>query len=462
MSGGTCRLKRSPGYAMKNQFFQAVLILCLLSLLFLIRKNTRLNLYLLVFFIPFEHYFVEKLIYGFALLKPVRLFAFTTFISMVLNKEKVSVSIKEYLPLLLIFLSAVLSLINAPHDLIFRSYQGSLSLMRFFLFFYFIAYTLSIAVKDEDTLKKVLLIFITACFLSTLIELVRAREVIIMGTGKPLSGESARLFTTQPWGTIRLTSFGMSPNQYSDCLMFALSFMTIFSVSKHVKIDKLFKYLLPVFFIFCFYVFILTFTRGTWLGYLIVLSLILWFAEKEELKKAVIRGAIAFAVVIVMLLAIYPRNLSLVSKRISISPYYGHDEVLTKNLSVDGSIYERFLRWEHFIELFKAHPVIGNGWGVDIDRTPHNAVLQFLAEGGLVGLGAFTAFASCIFIGVYKGIKVFRGQMRFLAIGIMAVLLGNIVHLMTDVAFYQVQTWFLAGIGLSIGRMAARESHLFR
>lgn len=428
-------------------FQYLVLNLFLLALLFLIRKNTRLNLILLAFLIPFESYIYWDASFT---LKPVHLFAFTTFVSMVLNRGKVVAPTKEFIPFLLILSAALVSLTNAPSELIFRSFQGSMRMIFNLVGLYFIAYTLSFAIKDGQILKEVMISYAGGVSLSVLIELMRA----YMGGW----GHNPVLFSWLPSGYLRLTPSNIAPNHYAAFLLLAICFITLLGINSQIKKGTFTRLFFPVSFILCLYAFILTFSRSPWFSYIVATVLILFNSKKEDIRKAVIHGFAYLAIVAVLLLKIYPGSLEPVFERAALLPVYRVFFNEAGGVGVDPSAAERMLRWRHSFELFKSHPVAGYGWASDL--TAHNLLLQVLAESGLIGLGAFTVFTSVLFLKLFESVRLLRGEMRVLAVGISAVLLSYSIYLMTDIGLYQVQTWFLVGLAMSIGRMATAEKLL--
>lgn len=418
---------------MEVESLKIIFLFVLLVLIFFIRKNTLLNLIFLVSSIPFETYVNFSI--GFTL-KPAQLFAFTTFISMILNKDKIFGSLREHIPFLLIILAAILSLINAPTDLIFKGYQGSIRMILNLSVLYFISYILSRAIKTENTLRKIVIAFIIAGFLSTLIELMRAT---LMEWGK----EQPSLFSWLPGGYLRLAPLDMAPNQYAAYLLIVLVFITVYGFRRSLISDSFLKYALPIFFAVIMYAFILTFSRSPWFGYVVALIVILYYT-KEDIIKNLIRYTFCMVISLMLLLIVHPKTLKPVLERALFLSIYSEQDVQV----FEGSTAERVGRWKRSIEMFLSHPIIGNGWASNL--IPHNVFLQILSESGVIGLSAFTIFAIFVLMGSYKSMKSTKGSMRFFAVGIWAGLLGTSIYLMTDIGLYQIQTWFIIGLALAM------------
>lgn len=238
--------------------------------------------------------------------------------------------------------------------------------------------------------------------------------------------------------------------------MIALVLITMLGVYSQIKLRPVFAYLLPVFFMVCLYGFILTFSRGPWLGYLFALLVIFLHSKKGEFYRTALYGSACMAVAILLLIYIYPKTLKPASERAAILPVYNAFFDTRNKTSLqsaeEGSTVDRILRWQNSIEMFKAHPVIGNGWASNL--TPHNIALEILSESGMLGFAAFAIFAFLIYFNLYKSVKILEGEMKFISIGVMAGLVGYMMFLMTDMGLYQIKTWFLAGLGMAVIRMA--------
>lgn len=431
---------------------QAVFLILLLIFLFLIRKNTSINLFLLAFSIPFESYVYWKI--GFTL-KPAQLFAVTTLISMVLNRDRVLRPLHEFVPFLLIVSAAALSLVNAPWELVTRGYQGSVRMIFNLALLCFIAYTLSISIKNCSGMKKVMLSYIAGVSVSILLEFYFAcstgwdnEEYIVAPLGLHYSLHS---------GYLRLSPYNIQPNMYAAVLFISLTFISILYVNR-IHLYNILKYLLPVSFILGLYAFILTFSRGPWISYLLALLIILWLAKDRKPLNWLIYGSVCLFAVLVMILKIYPLTPEPVVERARLLPIYNvifgeFSEYKLKEYKgeLDDSSLDRLGRWRASTQKFLSHPVIGNGWASD--PAVHSVPLQILSESGIVGMGAFLFFSVSLLLRLLKSIRISSGEARSVAIGVMAALIGYTSYLMTDIGLYQIQTWFLVGLGLSIARM---------
>lgn len=424
---------------MELKSLNTIFLLILFALLFFIRKNTLLNLLLFTFSIPFETYVNFKI--GFTL-KPAQIFAISTFFSMVSNKERPFTSVKEHLPYLLILLAQVLSLINAPQELIFKSYQGSIKMILNLGLLYFIAYTISYAVKNLVILRKVVLTLIAGGVLSVLIELARAGFTDWMAEA---------YLAWLPGGYIRLAPFNMWSNTYAGYLLIVLVFLTVYIFQRSMTQNKLFRNTHTILLAIVLYGFILTFSRGSWLSYALASVIIVWYA-KENIIKSLTRYAFCAVISLLLLLTVYPKTLKPVLERAAVLPIYNAIFNITTTERIDPTTTERIDWYKDSIEMFLSHPIIGNGWASNL--IPHNIILQILSESGGVGLSAFTIFAFFVMRRSYRAVNSSHEDMKFFAVGILAGLWGTAIHLMTDIGLYHIQTWFIIGLALAVGRIS--------
>jgi O-antigen ligase len=423
-----------------------ITLIIILGLLIPARKNTLLNLLLLTISIPFETYFNFKI--GFTL-KPAQIFAVTTFFSMLLNKERPFTSLKEHLPYLLILIAQVLSLMNAPKELIFKDYQGSIRMILNLGFLYFIAYTISYAVKNLVNLRKVVLTLIAGGALSVLIELARAGS-----TGWMKEAYLAWL----PGGYIRLAPLNMWSNTFAGYLLIVLVFLTVYIFQRPITQNKLFRNTHPILLAIVLYGFILTFSRGAWLSYALASVIIVWYT-KENIIKGLMRYAFCAGISLLLLLTVYPKTLKPVLGRVAVLPIYNAifnistveriDPTTTER--IDPTTTERIGWYRDSIEMFLSHPIIGNGWASNL--IPHNIILQILSESGVIGLSAFTIFVFFVMRRSYRAVNFSHEDIKFFAVGIWAALWGTAIHLMTDIGLYHIQTWFIIGLALAMNHI---------
>ena len=143
-----------------------------------------------------------------------------------------------------------------------------------------------------------------------------------------------------------------------------------------------------------------------------------------------------------------------------------------KEIISPTSVSDRGVMWKNGYEIFKQHPVIGNGLNTffvhyakvreDRDKGKgsyaHNCYLQMAAEIGLVGLSAFLLFAFAVVISGFMALKKIKDPFYYaLILGANLGLIAFLVHSAVDTNLYSLNLaalfWVTAGILVSAIRM---------
>ncbi len=128
---------------------------------------------------------------------------------------------------------------------------------------------------------------------------------------------------------------------------------------------------------------------------------------------------------------------------------------------------ERLIYWQEALLIIKDHPLLGSGlntysmvaprykihWG----GYPHNCYLQTAAEMGILGLAAFLWILYRLFYHNLKNLsKVEDGPSYMLQFGLLAGMLGFLIHAFFDTDFYSVQLgtllWLLMGVVVAVDK----------
>lgn len=203
---------------------------------------------------------------------------------------------------------------------------------------------------------------------------------------------------------------------------------------------------LGIVFVCLLYFFILTKVRSVWLGFLTAAGLLSFL----RLKKMRI-----FFLVILVLSVIFINKVS-----------------ITDIVSL-ASFGDRTTMWKNGWEIFKKHPIIGNGINTffneyrfvrqDRDRGKgsyaHNCYLQMASDVGLIGLASFLLFITAVIIKAFKSVKVIKDPLYYsLILGIDVGLVAFLVHSFFDTNLYSLNLaalfWISAGILLAAVKIA--------
>lgn len=238
------------------------------------------------------------------------------------------------------------------------------------------------------------------------------------------------------------------PNDLSSWILlvlFPLVCLTIFDLRKNLV-----RYMTSIISIGLFILFFLAKVRSAWLA--LAVSFVYIAISKNK----------AWLVILLILMLLVPYMLKMEMTQYIFSFY---------------TMEHRFSMWQTGWEIFKKHPVIGNGLNTffeefranrsDIDKGKrgsyaHNCYLQMASDIGVVGLGAFLWVIAAYFISVTRRLKKisdpFYGSIFWgMSIGIFAFL----VHAFFDTNLYSLNLvilfWTWLGISQSIGLVCAER-----
>ena len=229
---------------------------------------------------------------------------------------------------------------------------------------------------------------------------------------------------------------------YLVCVLI-LFMATIFvkgSSKAPVFLKNMVIYCLKFFLLFLFMgCFLLTFSRGGWVGFLSACLLILYLSRKWEFLALFC----FFIFVIILIPAIRERIIFIFQS---------------------GGDANRFGIWKVAWAMIKEKPFLGKGIGTFMPyfinyfkvlgvQYAHNSFLQIWAEAGLF---AFLSFVSFIALLLRQGIKTFLKSHDYFVLGLSCAIFGYLVHSFFDNHLYSLQLavlfWFMAGMLVVVSR----------
>ncbi|MCM8761342.1 MAG: O-antigen ligase family protein, partial [Candidatus Omnitrophica bacterium] len=196
-----------------------------------------------------------------------------------------------------------------------------------------------------------------------------------------------------------------------------------------------------------FYLLFLTKARGAWVGFAVSCIYIALAKKRFWL----------IAVLVVML----------------VMPFFLRMEMANYIFGI-SSVSDRFFMWGTGWEIFKVHPVIGNGlnsffqefmrlrndeWKGKKGAYAHNCYLQMAADTGLVGLVGFIYLMAAYFVGVGKSLKKIKDKfyesvLLGLSMGVLAFLVLGFFD--TNLYSLNLATLFWSSIGVSAATAGVR------
>lgn len=232
------------------------------------------------------------------------------------------------------------------------------------------------------------------------------------------------------------------PNDFASWLL--LTLVPLICVTIFDLRGKTARYLMALVSAGLSYLFFLTKARGAWFA--LAISMIYIALSKDRIWIIV--------VLIIMLLIPFVMKME-----------------MAKYIFGFSSVEHRFKMWQTGWEIFKQHPIIGNGLNTFFEKFrmhrsdkdkgkrgsyAHNCYLQMAADVGIIGLGAFLWVIAAHFISMTKRLRrmtdPFYGSILWgMSIGIFAFL----VHAFFDTNLYSLNLtilfWTWIGISQSIG-----------
>jgi O-antigen ligase len=197
---------------------------------------------------------------------------------------------------------------------------------------------------------------------------------------------------------------------------------------------------------------LLSFSRGGYLA-LLVIGLLLAFTHRARL----------WLIPAILILAAAVSRIPPIASRIA------HE----MNLSdPNNSLEERFRLWSATLRMLRDHPIFGtglSGFKAVIDRYrngvyaedliyPHNILLNFWTETGLLGLAAFAWIAVQAVRVAWRGWRYGLATWRPFQLGILLMMVGIVVHGLVDVPYWKndlsLEFWALIGLSWAGTRWA--------
>jgi len=182
---------------------------------------------------------------------------------------------------------------------------------------------------------------------------------------------------------------------------------------------------------------LLTFSRGSWLGFIGALVLMLVLSYRFGFSN-IIFGTIC----VFLLFLLFSSSL----------------EARARLIFQIGGDASRFAIWRGAWLMIKETPFLGKGLGTFMDYFPkyapnlgvqyaHNCYLQIWAETGIFSLIGFLLFVSSI---LYEGIKKFRQNNDFVLLGLICGVFAFLIHSFFDTHFYSLQLAVLFWVSLGL------------
>jgi len=299
-------------------------------------------------------------------------------------------------------------------------------------------------VKDVDSIKKIVWIYLISLFLVSLFALfqfITGQEIIDL-TGR---GE------LNTWGgAVRVLGMSKNPNAFAIYLIVGITMTTNLFFSTYKILNK---FLALIFIGIYSTAIMLTLSRGAWVAVLASFLLLLAFYRRAKIS-------IFFIVITTGII------LSLLWESI-----YYRFMVTVMNPLFDISIADRVFLAQSAVPMFLDHPVFGVGFGnfasellnysyrgVNIVGA-HNIFIGIGTELGLLGLIPFIIIIVRVIKSSLHGISHARDvQLKNVLIGLLGSFVGIIVMGLTHESYINVLLWFIMGLIIAADNIVKRET----
>jgi O-antigen ligase len=242
----------------------------------------------------------------------------------------------------------------------------------------------------------------------------------------------------------------------------ALFLLPVIAVAATVAVygrDRRVRWLSTIYLVLAIPSFLLTFSRGGYLG-LLGVGLGLALAHRRRWRL------LAIALAVTILFALIP----------PITTRLGHE--LNFSGGGNNTLVGRAYLWRATLQMLEHYPITGAGlagfetrlapyWNAThTDRFiyPHNLVLNFWSATGLLGLAAFLWLLVAAFRVSWRGWKSGAPQWRAIHFGVLLALVGIVIHGLVDVPYFKndlsLEFWALLAItwaGLRWGSWRGRQ-----
>jgi putative inorganic carbon (hco3(-)) transporter len=201
---------------------------------------------------------------------------------------------------------------------------------------------------------------------------------------------------------------------------------------------------------------LLSFSRG---GYLALAVVVLGLALSHRRRWLLVVGGLVVAIALLQV------------------PAFGHRVQAELNLSSpQNTLVGRFHLWSAALQMLSHHVLFGAGlsgfpvliapyWNpTHSDRFtyPHNILLNFWSETGLLGVVAFGAILAVAIACAWRGWRWAAADWRVIHLGVLLALVAVIVHGLVDVPYWKndlaLEFWALVGLVLAWTSVQARPS----
>lgn len=429
-------------------------LIAVVLLAFFIFRNPELGWFLIVFFLPFER--VPTVGFSGVDIKINTVLGFITLLAWVLtlafNSKKWKVQPNALsIPLVIFVLAMLLSLTQAV-DL-----TRAVAVLIFILFTIALSVLAVNMVYSKEALKKTLLVLFTSSFLVGVFGLFQFGGDIV---GLPASITLLKAgYGSAVFGFPRIQAFSMEPLYLANYLLIPIGVgLALFFLRLDIPLKR---WWLIVILILLLLIFVLTVSRGGYLGLIgtfLIIGILLFrrvFTWRNILIGAVTILVVGYGVVFAL-------NKG---ETRAVGEFLGHvtlqDLVQGQGESVEG----RLKTFRHALNAWRESPIFGQGIGNYGPWTKHypsstpekgwdivnNEFIEIMAETGLVGIIAFGFFLLVLIIRTLIAFKyAYDPFLKAVLVGLLAALVGILIQYNFMSTLYIIHVWITIGMLIAV------------
>lgn len=450
------------GFIIAKMATLSLLIIPLLAvaviLFYLIVRSPELGWFLIIFFLPFERMPSMELaginIKINTLLGFLTLFAW--FLALMFNAKKYKVQPNILaVPLSLFSIAMILSLTQAVN------FSRALSVLVFILFTIGLSILAVSIIKDKEALKKTVLILFFSSLVVGIFGLFQfGGDTVGLPKSLTLLKEG---YTSKVFGFPRIQAFSMEPLYFANYLLIPICIGLALVVS---KIDIIKRWWLISLLALLLVNFILTVSRGGYLGLVFSLLILGIFYIKKVLSwKNILVGLVTIIVVVYGVAFALSKG-----EYRATNQFLGHIQL--QDLTEGESIQGRLAAFKKAMNAYGQSPILGVGignygpWSKNYPSARpntgweivNNQYIELLAETGLVGFITFLLIIIVLTFRTFIAYKYVHDPfLRALLIGLFAAFSGILVQYNFMSTLYIIHIWILIGLLVAVQNIILRS-----
>jgi len=362
------------------------------------------------------------------------------------------------LPMLGFLLVNLVGLVNA------LNVQRGVMVFTFTFFVFLVSFVVSqIVIKKQDA--KIVIVTLLAS--ATVVSLFGLFQFVgdLIGLPQTVTGLT-ELYGKEIFGFPRIQSTALEPLYFANFLLIPLGLVVALFLSPAQKGQKKYRWLLVGLGLLYGVNFVLTLSRGAYLGLaaMLLVLVIVYFKKVFTIKNVLVFAGVG----IVMAFAVN----SLLGLSHNARQAVDDFKQQAVNLTEGASFEERAQTITQGLEAFYEHPIIGIGpgnFGPYVARHPlqapkegwlivNNETVELLAETGIIGVLFMLVVIVVLLVRSVRAIRICEDtQVKAALVGLLAAFVGILVQYQTFSTLFILHIWVVVGFLIALQNMALTQ-----